>query len=684
MQQSDRESTEAALVEALFTRAPAGLFVLDPELRVVRFNTAARGMRGLNERAVIGRTIDEFAPGFHSDELVEIARQVLDTGTSVRRLKVTGHPLAEPTRSMTVALSMFRLRDPDGKVLGIAVMAEDITEQETAVVRLEILNDAHRRIGSTLDPTRTAEELADVAVGDFADTAVVELLDDVFSGRRLAPGPVAAATPLRRAAHRSFRDGAPFGAPGSLATLPFPTPFSQSLHDLQPRLVAQLSENEPWLTADSEHTDRLVKNGVHSMIVAPLIVHGTVLGLAVFLRSDRVESFDEEDLRLAGELADRTALSLDRARHFIRERTVATTLQRRLLPVRPPDLPAVETAFLHLSGAADADWFDVIPLSGARTALTCGTVIGRGVETAATMGQLRTVVQTLARMDLPPDELLAGLDETVDRLTADTVPDPGDRPITASCLYLVYDPVSGLCTAASAGHPPLLALGRNGAEVAFDVPVGPPLTGSRDAGHRAVSAELPAQTLIALHTQGLIAGREEDELGGRERLRRVLAHPDRALSDLCDDVAYAVVPHRLDEDAMLLLARTRRLGPDRVALWTLPADPVVVSTARTLVARQLAAWNLDDLADSTELIISELVTNAIRYGQGPVQLRLIRDRGLLCEVSDASATAPHMRLANEGDEGGRGLFLVMTLSRRWGTRYGVRGKTVWSEQTIGD
>ncbi|GAA5021075.1 hypothetical protein GCM10025734_75980 [Kitasatospora paranensis] len=279
---------------------------------------------------------------------------------------------------------------------------------------------------------------------------------------------------------------------------------------------------------------------------------------------------------------------------------------------------------------------------------------GRGLEAAAAMGQLRTVVQTLARQDLPPEDLLGCLDETVDRLNADATPGPGEPQVFATCLYLVYDPVNGRCTAASAGHPPPLAIGVDGTQVPLDLPLGGPLDGERDGGYRAVTVELPEQTLLALYTRGLVAGRDEDPTGGRQRLRHVLVHPDRDLTGLCDDVAYAVVPDRLDEDAMLLLARTKRLDSDRVALWTLPAEPAVVSTARTMVSQQLLAWGLADLADSTGLIVSELVTNAIRYGEGPIRVRLIRDRGLLCEVSDGSSTAPHMRLANEGDEGAAG------------------------------
>ncbi|PBC70980.1 PAS domain S-box-containing protein [Streptomyces sp. TLI_235] len=682
MEPNDRDRTDAALLEALFTRAPAGLFVLDPDLRVVRFNTAARGMRGLPPDAVVGRTVEEFAPGFPHEKLTEVARAVLATGNSVRRLQIAGTLPHDPEHQMVASLSVFRLSAPGGRVLGLAVMVEDITEQQATAERLAILHDAQRLIGSTLDASATAGELAEVAIGRFADIVIVDLLDDVLRGRRLPVGPVAADAPLRRTVLRSveeFRSSVPTG---TLVSLTFPTVLTQSMHDHRPRLIARLTADEPLLAADPERARRLAEAGAHSLVVAPLTVHGTALGLAVFIRAGTETPYDEQDLELAAELADRTALSVHRAWQYLYERTVATTLQRRLLPARPPDLPAVDTAYLHLSGDAGADWFDVVPLSGGRVALVCGTVAGRGVEAAATMGQLRTVVQTLARQDLPPEELLGALDETVRRLDEETVPETGGPAVAASCLYLVYDPVTGRCSAAAAGHPTLVPIACDGGLLDFEVPVGPALGRGGGEGYEAVTTELPEGSLLALHTRGLTAGADPGDPAGRDRLRRLLAHPDRSLRELCDDVAYAAVPHRLDEDALLLLARTKVFGSDRVAIWTLPADPAVVATARTLVSQQLTAWGLDAIADDTELIVSELVTNAIRYGRGPVRLRLIRDRGLLCEVTDGNSAAPHMRLARSGDEGGRGLFLVMHLSRTWGTRYGERGKTVWSEQRV--
>jgi anti-sigma regulatory factor (Ser/Thr protein kinase) len=119
-----------------------------------------------------------------------------------------------------------------------------------------------------------------------------------------------------------------------------------------------------------------------------------------------------------------------------------------------------------------------------------------------------------------------------------------------------------------------------------------------------------------------------------------------------------------------------------VVSWDLPTDPAAVSTARTLAVRQLTQWGLEELATATELIVSELVTNAIRHATGPIHLRLIRHQLLTCEVSDTSNSLPRLRHARTTDESGRGLFLIAQLSHRHGTRHTTDGKTVWAEQEL--
>ncbi|MFF5536435.1 SpoIIE family protein phosphatase [Streptomyces cinerochromogenes] len=663
----------ATVLETLFTQAPMGLYVFDEELRIVRYNTAARGVRGLPSDAVLGRRLDEIAEGFDDPDLVGLCRQVLAGEGRVRDRLIRGRSPGAPDHEMVISVSVFRVRPGEGRVLGVAVV-QDVTERQGAADRLDILHDAHRAIGTSLDVRATAEALAEVVVGRFADAVTVDVLDDAVRGAAPAERPVDPAVPLRRVAFRSVNDPARRASSGELTTFPVPTPFTQSLSDASPRLVARLAADAPWLAADPERARRLTDAGVHSLLVVPLVVRGSVLGVAGFYRHRDPRPYDDDDLSLAEQLARRTALSMDNARSYARERTVANALQRHLLPRTPPELTAVDTACLHLPGTAGGggDWYDVIPLSGSRVALTVGDVTGSGIEVAAAMGQLRTALTTLAVRDPAPEELLSCLDGVTRSLTRDA----GD-PVTASCLYAVFDPVTRVCTAASAGHAAPVAVGPLGEPLAFEPPAGP-LLGTGRGGYEALRVELPDGSLLALYTNGLV--REAPE--ARTTLLRLLGQPDRALRELADDAVYTLMHGQGEDDAVLLLARTRGLEEDRLAEWTLPGDPAVVGTARRLADHQLAAWHLERLAFTTELIVSELVTNAIRYGTGPIRLRMIRDRGLLCEVSDGSSTAPHLRHARATDEGGRGLGIVAQLADRWGTRFERRGKTIWCAQEM--
>ncbi|MFD7326485.1 SpoIIE family protein phosphatase [Streptomyces sp. NPDC059875] len=425
----------------------------------------------------------------------------------------------------------------------------------------------------------------------------------------------------------------------------------------------------------------------HTAMVVPILARGVTLGVATFFRSRRDEAFDEDDLRLAEELVARAAVCLDNARRYARERAAALVLQRSLLPHGVPRQEAVDAASFYrpadeLSGLG-GDWFDVIPLSGARVALVVGEVLGHGIEAAATMGQLRTAVRTLADLDLSPEELLAHLDDLVVRVTREGqeagfggVANPG--AVGTSCLYAVYDPVSLRCDLASAGHLAPAVVAPDGTVGFPELPPGPAL-GIGGLPFESVELPLEEGSVLALYTDGLIAAPG----AGKEGLSRALRSRDLPLDELCRSVVHELAPNRpYTDDAALLLVRTRSLAAGQVAVWDLPADPAVVARARVMAARQLAAWGLQELAFTTELVVSELVTNAIRHASGPIRLRLILERTLICEVFDASSTSPHLRHARTTDEGGRGLFLISQFTRRWGTRYTAEGKVIWAEQPL--
>jgi ABC-type multidrug transport system ATPase subunit len=364
--------------------------------------------------------------------------------------------------------------------------------------------------------------------------------------------------------------------------------------------------------------------------------------------------------------------------------TLATGLQQSLLPRGLPEQSALDVAYRYLPAEAGVggDWFDVIPLPGARVALVVGDVVGHGLNAAATMGRLRTAVHNFSSLDLPPDELLTHLDDLVSRIDQEQAATGGASAIIgATCLYAIYDPVSRRCDVARAGHLPPALVRPDGAVEFLDVPAGPPL-GLGGLPFETAELRVPEGSQLVMYTDGLVEDRGRDIDVGLDLLRRALGHPGREPEETCKAVIAELLTARPKDDVALLVARTRELPADDVADWHVPSDPAAVADARAAACRQLAHWGLQDLVFTTELILSELITNAIRYASGPIRVRLLRDRALICEVSDAGSTAPHLRHAAVTDEGGRGLFLVAHVAERWGTRYTAEGKIIWAEQRL--
>ncbi|RNL72570.1 ATP-binding SpoIIE family protein phosphatase [Streptomyces sp. I6] len=419
----------------------------------------------------------------------------------------------------------------------------------------------------------------------------------------------------------------------------------------------------------------------HRSILAPLRGRRRVTGAAIFLRRSDRPAFEPDDLLVAAQLATHTALGIDKAVLYGREAYIADELQRTMLPEGLPQPTGVRLASRYLPAAETArvggDWYDAIPLPGSRVALVVGDVMGHSMTSAAIMGQLRTTAQTLAGLDLPPQEVLHHLDEQAQRLGTDRM---------ATCLYAVYDPVSHRITIANAGHPPPILLHLGGRAEVLRVPPGAPI-GVGGVDFEAVELDAPAGATLLLYTDGLVESRLRDVWTGIEQLRERLAAtaqltgPDHSppLEALCDDVLDMLGPGDRDDDIALLAARFDGIAPSDVAYWFLEPEDSAPGRARRLARRALARWGLEELSDSVELLVSEVVTNAVRYAERPVTLRLLRTDVLRCEVGDDSPQLPRQRRARDTDEGGRGLFLVNRLARRWGATRLSTGKVVWFE-----
>ncbi|QYX83067.1 SpoIIE family protein phosphatase [Streptomyces akebiae] len=581
-----------------------------------------------------------------------------------------------------------RLTDRGGGPRGTVVTLRDSTElravsgrAEITGERLKLLYDAGLGIGTTLDVIQTADELARIAVPRFADFVTVDLADAVLHGEE----PAATAKGMRRVAVCGIRDDQPLYEKGRLIDFLPSTPQARGYGSGRSELVADLSTATGWHLQDPERTEQIVDFGIHSLIAAPIQARGVVLGLVNFWRSKEHDPFDQEELSLAEELVARAAVSIDNARRYTREHALAVTLQRSLLPRALPEQSALDVGYRYLpaQSGVSGDWFDVIPLPGSRVALVVGDVVGHGLHAAATMGRLRTAVHNFSTLDLPPDELLSHLDELVGRIDQDEACTESPAAVVgATCLYAIYDPATCRCTMASAGHLAPALVQPDGKVTFPDLPPGPPL-GLGGMPFQTAELDIAEGSQLVLYTDGLIEDRTRDLDEGMELLRQALTdHTERAPEESCQAVLDALLPERPTDDVALLIARTHALPPDRIAEWDVPPDPAAVAGVRAAAAGKLDEWGLSELGFSTELVLSELVTNAVRYGGESIHLRLIYDSRLICEVADGSSTSPHLRYAATTDEGGRGLFLVSQLTERWGTRYTPQGKVIWAEQAL--
>lgn len=668
--------------DAVLHAVREGVIIVGGDGRLLLANDEAR--RLLNLPADIeGRPVDELGLDRDTVGLLVSGRTVTD--------KV--HPVGDRLLAVNQ-----RSTDQDGGPPGSVTTLRDMTElraltgrADVARGRLKLLYDAGMEIGTTLDVVRTCEELAEFASARFADYVTVDVSEAVLRGEE--PTTTGVGIDVRRTAYRGLRDDAGLYPLGSVIRWVPTTPMESGLLKGQAVLETDLEAFSGWQRQYPVRARQFLSSGIHSMITAPLRARGVVLGLVIFWRSAKPEPFDDEELSLAEELVARAAVSIDNARRYTREHTMAVTLQRSLLPRGLPEQNAVDVAYRYLPaqaglsglGGVGGDWFDIIPLPGARVALVVGDVVGHGLHAAATMGRLRTAVHNFSDLDLPPGELLWHLDELVARIDRDEAADSSGVGVTgATCLYAIYDPVTGLCTMARAGHLQPVIVQPDGTTEFADVPGGPPL-GLGGLPFETLEVRLPEDSRLVLYTDGLVEERHRDIDEGLALLRRTLAeHAGRSPEDTCEAVLRALVPVPARDDIALLVGRTRRLDRADVAEWDVPADPSAVSRIRADVSGRLADWELPEEAFTTELILSELVTNAIRYAVGPIRVRLVRDRSLICEVADRSSTSPHLRQAASTDEGGRGLFLVAQFADRWGTRYTGDGKVIWTEQAIED
>ncbi|MEU7433686.1 SpoIIE family protein phosphatase [Streptomyces sioyaensis] len=714
--------TDLAASQAVFGQSPMGFTLFGTDLKLLRVNERFATVFGGPASKYRGCGPHDFLPRSEAERMTAALRRVLDTGEPVAEMQLVGLGSGEGERRRW-SVSLYRLHGASGRPIGVAALAADVTgrrraEREAANARrnLALLNEAGARIGNSLDLETTARTLLDVAVPQFCDLASVDLYQGLLAGDEAPPGMSDGSAELRRVAFASAvsdvrlatapaapGDASDPVAVGAVHRYPFNSPCAGALRTGHAQIIPgrESDDGGPEFGAV-----------VQSTLAVPMVARDTVVGLVQFSRTKGSEPFGERDTALAVELAARAAVCIDNARLYRREHERALILQRSLLPPGDPEAAGLDIACRYLPGTTatevGGDWFDVIELPGHRTALVVGDVMGRGLRAAVAMGELRTAVRTLALLDLEPAEVLSALDEIArglggsgdDRPTGRSARGRSGSPegaeqgrsartadlsevYLATCVYAVYDPITRRATFANAGHLPPVLVEDGEDALLLDVPPGMPL-GVGGEPFEEIEVDLPDGALLALYTDGLVESRDHPLDEGLQAFRRALSDADRPLEDACDHVLSAMNTSHGEDDIALLMARVQGLPKDAVGDWSLAPEARSVARARELARDQLTDWGLQGLVDTTELLVSELVTNALRHGHGEIRLRLLLDRTLVCEVWDADLAQPRRRRARDTDEGGRGLQLVGLLSEGWGSRRTPRGKTVWFELALPD
>jgi PAS domain S-box-containing protein len=612
---------------------------------------------------VSGLLRDDYAVTTAKDgrEALELARELLPdivlTDVMMPRLDGFGllSALRDDPRTMHIPIVMLSARSGDNAAVeGLEAGADDYlvkpfsARELQARVRANLELDRVRRVASELARSRVlldqAEELAhvgswEVDLVDGSMTASPELYRIVGAspdesglpgGMQLAAGRVADADidEARRAFQRAAGAGEPF--------------------DLEMRVAR-------------EDGERVVR--VHGVPVTG--ADGTVTSLRGSLQDITEQRRGEE--AIATSAAAREAAA--------REHAIADELQRSLLPQTSLPLGPLDVFGFYRSGVEDTqaggDWYDVIDVGFGRTALVIGDVMGRGVRAAAVMGQLRATVRAYARIDLPPHRVLALLD--------DAVLDQRDGMIV-TCVYAVHDATAGTLTYGNAGHVPPLLCRADGS--VSRLTVGDPPLGTGHYGGRVEEVRLDPGDLFALYTDGLVEHRGSDIDAGIDRLAELLAERTVPWEGLPARLADSVLPTTTPDDDIAILVAARRSSLDGAPLVVpLPRTEEAVGVARHAIAARLSELGIDaEISYTAQVCGSELVTNAVRYGSAPVEMRVRRTAAsVVIEVLDANLSRPELRELEPDAVSGRGLHLLAALCSQWGVRPTGTGKAVWCE-----
>ncbi|MEV7891553.1 SpoIIE family protein phosphatase [Streptomyces sp. NPDC002817] len=544
---------EAAAADLLLHSSPVGLAVLDRDLRYRFINNALARLSGLPVAAHLGRRILDVLDLPDPQAYEDMLRRVTDGGETINNLHVAAiRPDGTPYAAVG---TLFPLRNADGHIVGQAGVVHDLGGTRAELLdtarsqrRLELLSRISASLSHGLDVASVASKLSAACSPAFARTVTVDLLDSAVQHTPHAP---------MRAAVQQHAAVSPVPAPPQVHPLSASADNgpTRTERELPQTRAASVPVSECIRSADviSFHVDE-AQEPPHCAVALPLLAAGHVLGAITFTNPT---SFDADDMLTMRDITARTAMAIDNALLYRREKLATLALQRHLLPARLPDIPWARTAHRYLPAQngtlAGGDWYDLVQLPGARIGITVGDVMGHGLGAAAAMGRYRSSARALLGVGLEPGQLLTRLDGLGDET---------DNDLPATCVCAVYDAATGDLRLALAGHPPPLLIRPNGSADVLTADPGPPmgmgLEHTYDDTHHAV----PPGSLLVLYTDGMIEDRHThlDLDQGIAMLRRAVHHTEMPLDDVCDALM-AVRPANSTDDATLFVTRLARIQP---------------------------------------------------------------------------------------------------------------------------
>ncbi|WP_327087760.1 SpoIIE family protein phosphatase [Nonomuraea sp. NBC_01738] len=727
-----QDSADHLAADAVLDHAEMAVVVTDRFSNLLYWNPFAEKLFGRPTSKATSRETSVLSLGIMEKDhplAIELAKHVLKGGVwegtfDVRRSDGT---------IVYVRAQAVPLRHPSGSVTGIVITArEALRSNEREKDRFGLLERIGERLAGSLYVEETLKRVAEMLVPQFADHCFIELMEGERLVRRVSqhvqdweppPGtwkPVGAEI---RYPSGHYADSA-MRRQETILVEDFSSTSFPSPHEGSAKLCGEIG---------------MTSAIVAPLCVRGETLGLMYLGLSN-LTDRRSPHYDAFDRDFVGAIATRVALAIDNALLFEEERHTAESFQKHLLPRALPQLDGLTIAVRYYPAAPLAshgqgiqtqvggDWYDVIPLSAGRVGIVIGDVEGRGAKAAAIMGQLRAALRAFAQDDKSPADILARLDEWTRIIATPEQDDSGadiSIPPIVTCQYLVYDAWSRELSFANAGHaPPLLLV--DGQCVEMDIEdVGQPL-GVRAKGvhadlvYKEQVRTLPPGAALLLYTDGLVDRRPARD-GRMATDEETLAILREKLSKVADEsvervaeAATTAVPGEIDDDMAILVVRSTDIDLD-VEERTFPAQPIMVGEARRMAAEAFSGWNVpEERAELACLLVSEVVTNVVLHAagasiprrelvvvEGPplpfedswdtpfeeeisgdkeFKLRLRRgEESVWVEVFDQDLRLPRIRSAGENDEGGRGLYLVDQLARRWGSRPTREGKAVWFE-----